>query len=445
MRNRPIPGLYWVVIWLGFGWCAKAETNVFPPFQLDSAREYLRSVCELYQNQSGTNAEALFLRANLLRELGQAKEAEAAARQALESEPNRPDIEYFLANLYIKEDRMDEAAACLRKAVDTRPAIPVRYQKLGMVLDRLGDSAGAEAAFTNAVRLAPGDGTSRLLFGKFLLDRGRAEEAVPQLERACELDPKSPNPAYTLYQAQTKLGQQDAAQKTLEAFRRLKKTENDAMSAAVAGSDLEAYQRMAADFHYRAGVLFLQEGNETLAESHWRQAIKVATESSQAYESLGSLLMKQGRLAEARGCYEALVKLHPEDPVPGVNLGNLLLQLKDLPAAVAELKRVLELDPKQPGALNNLARFYLGARRDLPEALDLSRRLVAVEPRASHYDLLGWAYYANGRTNEAVTACAQAVELEPGNSIYQEHYRRIKAAGGILNPAFAQPNSAKSQ
>jgi Flp pilus assembly protein TadD len=89
------------------------------------------------------------------------------------------------------------------------------------------------------------------------------------------------------------------------------------------------------------------------------------------------------------------------------------------------LRRALELDPAQPAALNNLARHYLGARREPAEALDLAQRLADVQPTAASYDLLGWALYVNGRTNEARTAAARAVELDPANRVYRERLERL--------------------
>jgi Flp pilus assembly protein TadD len=93
---------------------------------------------------------------------------------------------------------------------------------------------------------------------------------------------------------------------------------------------------------------------------------------------------------------------------------------------VEQLKRALQLEPNQPEALNNLARFYLGRRGNLPEALQLSRRLVESDPTAAHYDLLGWALYASGQVKEARDAAAQAVALDPAKAIYRDHYEQLR-------------------
>jgi len=107
----------------------------------------------------------------------------------------------------------------------------------------------------------------------------------------------------------------------------------------------------------------------------------------------------------------------------------LLLQLKD-PAGETELKRILELDSNQAQALHNLARYYLSNGRQLAEALTLCQRLVQVQSSAATYDLLGWAFYANGRTNEALTASAQAVARDPTNAVYRQRHDRLQQMAG---------------
>jgi tetratricopeptide (TPR) repeat protein len=93
---------------------------------------------------------------------------------------------------------------------------------------------------------------------------------------------------------------------------------------------------------------------------------------------------------------------------------------------MAELQRALELDPTQPQALYNLARARLTTRSELPQALELSRRLVEAQPSAESFDLLGWAFYANGKTNDARAAAAQAVKLAPNNAVYRQRLQRLQ-------------------
>jgi len=248
------------------------------------------------------------------------------------------------------------------------------------------------------------------------------------LEKACQLDPKLSGAFYALSQAKSRLGATEAARESMNIFRQLKQSEKAELDARNTGYDDEKFMRvLAAGFQTEVAEYFLRKGQTALAEAHLRQAVRIEPQEPRGHEVLAALLVQTGRLPEARGMYEALVRLKPTQAAYRLNLGTTLLQLKDYPAAVEQLNRALELDPKQPGALGNLARFYLSSRQDLPEALGLCRRLVDSQPTAASYDLLGWACYANGLTNEARLAAAQAVERDPTNTVYRERYQRLQS------------------
>jgi tetratricopeptide (TPR) repeat protein len=421
----------WMGLMPGLGARLGAQTNAFPTFEVQSARQYLETVAQGLEAQAGTNVEAWFIRARLQSQLGHKDQAERLARQGLERAPERADVHVFLADLLIRQDRLEEAARCLRQAVQLNPQIQGGYRRLGMVLDRLGDHRGACEAFGTAIRLLPADATARLLLGRWLLDNGQVKEAVVELEKACQLDPQMASAFYALAQAQTQLGGQEAARKTWQAFQELKQKEKAALDAENAAHDNDREMRaLAAAFHSEAAALFGRQGQESLAEAHLRQAIGIAPQEPQPYELLASFYLGKSRWLEARGLFEELARLRPKQLTYRVTLGTLHLRLGDYLAAEKQFKGVLEADPKQPEALHNLARHYLATGREAPEALVLCRRLVTLQPKAASYDLLGWAFYANGRTNEALAAAAQAVEMDPTNPAYRERYRRLGQVAG---------------
>jgi tetratricopeptide (TPR) repeat protein len=414
---------------LFFSCCAWADPIAFPEFKVETARDYLLAVSQALQAQGGTNADLGFMQARLLTRLGRHDEAEQSARRALAQDPNRADIQSFLADLFIRQDRLADAAVCLRQALQLDPNLAGGYRRLGMVLDNLGNHEEARQTFETGLRLNPQDATGQLLLGRLLLDQGQTKEAAVHLEAACQVDPESANAFYVLSQAQAKLGNREAAQATRKTFETLKEKEKAALDAENAAYDDEkAMRTLASGFHLDAASYYLQQQALPLAEAHLRQAVIVAPQDPRAREMLAAFYMRSGQMQAARAASEDLVRLWPKQVSYRVNFGTLLLQLKDFPAAVGELKQALELDPKQPEALNNLVRFDLGTRRDLPGALVLCRRLVDVQPTSANYDLLGWALYVNGQTKEALAASARAVELEPTNTVYREHHRRLSQA-----------------
>jgi Flp pilus assembly protein TadD len=427
-RSAAWQNLFWIwLLGLSFAWCAWAETAVLPDFTVENARDYLLAVSESVQTQAGDSAETYFIRARLQSELGKKDKAEHLARKALERDPKRPDINLFLADLFVRKDNLTEASRCLRQALELDPKIAGGYRRLGMVLDRLGDREAARNAFETGIRQSPEDATARLLLGRLLLDQGQTEPAAAHLGKACQLDPELANAFYALSQAQLRMGNHAAAKETLKTFQELKQKEKAVMDAENAALDnARAMRNLAAGFHTQVAEILLQQRRDDLAEAHLRQARLISPQEPVPSEMLAGFYIRSRQLPQARSVYEDLVRLCPNQANYRANLGTLLLQLKDFAAAETELKRALELDSQHPEVLNNLVRYYLSSKTNLPEALAMCRRLVSILPTAANYDLLGWACYANGQIENARAASAKAVELDPANPVIRERNRRLQ-------------------
>ena len=418
----------WIVLaGVSLKFCCSAQPAAFPEVGVDAAGDYLRTVTERLQEKHGARTELLFLRARLESQLGQQDEAERFARRALEEDTNRSDIQSFLGDLYIRQARLEDAATSLRKALDLDPKLEGGYRRLGMVLDRLGKHEAAQDTFEAGVRVFPEDATTRLLLGRLLLDHNHVQDAVAHLGKACALAPDSANVFYAFSQAQARAGNRETARETLKTFQELKRKERVVLDAENATRDNDKGMRaLASRFHTDVAAWLLHQQRGAQAETHLLQAMRIDPKEPLSYEGLATLYLQTARLMDARGICEDLVRLWPARVTYRVNLGTLLLQLKDYAAATRELKRALELNPRQPEALNNLARFFLGTRQNLPEALEYCYRLVAIQPSAVNYDLLAWALYSNGRRAEAQTASARSVELEPDNPVFRERQKRLR-------------------
>lgn len=428
-------GLLSVIMVLASLQSSGGETNSFPKFNDESAGDYLKNMIRQVQDRVGDGPEANFVLARIQSQLGDTTEAERLIKRALENHPNNPEMQVFLAGIYIHQDRGEEAASLLRRALESKPGIPGGYSRLGMLLERLGDREGAQRAFERAVIQTPQDATALFLLGKMLLDQDKAREASVHLRKACQWDPGLASAFYVLARAQTQMGELDAAQQTLKRFQVLKQKEKAYFDEKKKGYDDRQVMRvLAAGFHTDVAGLYHRRQELDLAEAHARQAVLINPREPQGYEILVAILAQKGRLQEARAACDTLVRLQPERIIHRLNLSAFLLQLKDYPAAVAELKRALEMDPKHEQALDHLARIYLGTRQELPEALDLCRRLVEIQPSAANYDLLGWACYANSMTNEARSAAAQAVEKDPQNAAYRDRLHRLGGASNTEKP-----------
>ena len=83
------------------------------------------------------------------------------------------------------------AEPAITRALELDDRLPEAHAQLATLRWRSGDFVAAEASFEMALELNPGDSSSLQYYGEYLRTTGRAQEAIPILERALEDDPLS--------------------------------------------------------------------------------------------------------------------------------------------------------------------------------------------------------------------------------------------------------------
>ncbi len=137
--------------------------------------------------------------ANLYNQQGRNDEAETVLREGIDraSEGDEGELQYSLALLLAEEDRLEEAAASLQRAVELIPRARVRYN-YGLVLHRLGRLDDAEAALIEANEGNPRDADVLLALAQLLMDRGELTRAREYARALLQLNPTAPGPQQLL-------------------------------------------------------------------------------------------------------------------------------------------------------------------------------------------------------------------------------------------------------
>lgn len=217
-----------------------------------------------------------------------------------------------LGNVLLKQQRLDEAAACYRQAIDLRPDFSEVHSNLGYVLRKQGRLNEAVACLRKAVHLNPHNPRAHYNLGEAVEKQGRLEEAATCYRKVIDLQPDVPEAHNNLGYA---LGEQDQLDEAIACLRR---------------------------------------------------AIAIRSNYAQAYSNLGFIFGKQQRLQKAVACYRSAVALDPDVPETHNNLGTMLDQQALLDEAIACYRRAITLKPDFAEAHNNLAMALL-ARGDLAE------------------------------------------------------------------------------
>jgi protein O-GlcNAc transferase len=123
-----------------------------------------------------------------LEELGRPDEAEAAYRDALRIDPAYVAALNNLGELLHRRGRLEEARQCFQATLSMGPNRLV-YTRLGAVLWKLGDSAGALDAFERAVAAGSISAEAYYNLGSAQLELGQFEAANRSAREALRLSP----------------------------------------------------------------------------------------------------------------------------------------------------------------------------------------------------------------------------------------------------------------
>ena len=290
-------------------------------------------------------------------------------------------------------DQIREQERALRSLVEGGGASSSKladgYGQIGRLLHAYEFFDSAEAAYLNAVRLAPGAGAWLHLLGYLYQQTGRLDEAAERFGQAVRVQPDDRAASVRLGQVYLSLNRLREAREQFQAV--------EAVFPMLSRNGL--------------GEVALRERRYNEAVSHFRavlerapQATSVHYSLAMAYRGLGQLdaaraeleqrgpgglsvgdpivdglqtlirgergLVAQGRKAyeagqykEAAAAFAKAVDAAPSSATARVNLGLTQLQLGNTAAAIATLQQAFDLAPEDANASRELVRVLLRAGR----------------------------------------------------------------------------------
>ncbi|MGE4533762.1 type IV pilus biogenesis/stability protein PilW [Halomonas sp.] len=135
-----------------------------------------------------------------------------------DTEASPADAYTQLGVAYLERDNLRRAMGALDRALEIAPDDPEALQAMAMVYQRQGEGQLADETFRRALAASPDFTRGRNNYAAFLYDQGRVREACEQLERA-STDAQYPNRAQlfaNLGQCRLELGEVGAARASLQ-------------------------------------------------------------------------------------------------------------------------------------------------------------------------------------------------------------------------------------
>jgi tetratricopeptide (TPR) repeat protein len=268
--------------------------------------------------------------ATLLQDFGQAREAEAQWRRAVQLLPHSERAWFGLGNLLDSDGRAAEAVAAFREALRRRPNSVETRNGLGLALAGLGRFTEAIAEYERALRLKPDFAEARVNLGQALAQRGKMAEATAQYLEVLRRQSNNVPARINLGKLLAVQGRHiEAAAHYREALRL--KPEN-----AVA--------------HYNLGNALNSLGGGDEATAHFAEAVRHNPSFAEARYNLALGLAKQNRNTEVIEQLTEVVRLKPGFPEARFNLGVALAKARRFGEAVEQFRETLLLDPANASA-----------------------------------------------------------------------------------------------
>ena len=358
---------------------------------------------------------------------GNGTEALKFWKKGLELNPRRADIYKSMGWLAMGKGEYEEAIARWRKALEIDPQLPGVHNSIARALMGLGRQKEAIKELEKDIKISPNSGFSYFLLGQGYLQQKEYEKAKKNYEMAVALQPSYTNAYYGLFTVCGRLKERAKAQEYMAIFKKLKaedmKVLKDRNSAF---DDLVAMRKGVAETCIDAERIYRAHGMVEKAEELLKRAATLDPKNTVCFMKLASLYQMTNRISDALEMHKKISQIEPENPTCYLNIGIFSTQLNRFADAEEAFRKAIALAPKSSIGYRELAQLYLKTGRKFPEARELAKKAVVLEPIAVNYFVLCWACDKNGDPANALKAIKQAIQLEPGNLKYKQIYEHIK-------------------
>jgi len=297
------------------------------------------------------------LGARLAEELASVHRGEEAldlARLLARDQPDNGSLYFKLGVIFDTQDKLAEAEAAYREAIRLAPLYLSAHSRLGLVLAKQGKLADAEASFRGALRIDPYIPELNHDLGIALEEQGKLADAEAAYREAIRRRPNYPSGYFGLGNALAKQGK----------------------FAASEAAYWEAIY-LKPDFalaYYNLGVALKQQGKLAEAEAAYREAIRLKPDYPVAHFGLGIALQDQGKLAEAEAAFREAIRLKPDFWNAYFYLGVALRMTGQFGDALVALRRAHELGSRTPEWPHPSVQWV----RDAERLVELNLRLPAI-------------------------------------------------------------------
>lgn len=374
-------------------------------------------------------------------ETGAIEEAAESYLQSIMLNPGYPPAQVRLGRVLLELDRIDDAEAAFRAALQRDNKIAAAVAGLGQVEFERKNYPKAIERFERALVLQPEATQLHYRLGLTYRALGDAEKAKSELARAGERMPSISDPILAFMQAHSQgaehflasarmaeeVGRIDGAIQFYDVATTIDPRNTDALiklgelqgaSGDLVGAlgsfgKVHAIDPKNAIANYYIGTLLEQRGEELEAEAYYRAALETSPQLVEPRMLLANSLMRRREFREAGDHYAQIATQLPKETEVIFLLGMAWIAAGECQWAHPVLRRALVMKPDDGPVMIALARTYStcadASGPELKQALDAAMRIYAKEGTPQSAETLAMAAAANGLFNDAIEFQAQAI------------------------------------
>lgn len=324
--------------------------------------------------------------------------------------------------------KLDDAEKSFARVVEKAPDnVSARYN-LGVIAERKGDIAGAQAQYEAAHKLDANHEPTLLNLGKIYRLQAKVDKAIALYEAALaapgkEYDVQLLNNLAVSYRLSKQYDKAEASLRKL-----LSRTKDNA----------DAYKNLA--------LVYYDQGKYSLAEFISGNARKLDEKDPGVYNNLGMIYLATNQKPLALAQFRKAVELNPEFAPGHMNIGAMALTYRDYETAEQSLRKALQLDPNSPEA-----RLYLAYALDGQKGRDSKKGVEAGGEFEKYLTVrtddgqavcgAGWAYSVDKAGWEKAVSFLEKCKSWSGNTPtdIQLIDAKLKGLASMIKAGQAQP------
>jgi tetratricopeptide (TPR) repeat protein len=379
-------------------------------------------------------ARSLMEEAERAREANRIDEAIAKYRRAIDVAPALASAYVNLGALYFKQGKVAEAYDTFVRGVTNAPADRTLLSNAAAAAQQLGKSADALKYVDEAISKSPRDPALHSLRSTVLRSLNRKEDALAAISQAAQLAPDDAKYQFTLGNTLVALNRKD-----------------DAIAAYRKAVDLD---RTFLRAYFNLGALLFDRGRYDEALDAYHMALApidqafanhqpVEAINARAYANLGAIYLKQQKWTEAIDAYQKAANLD-DGPAAHYNLGFLYFTTGKTDRAQQEYRKALARDASLPLAYLHLGTIAFRAAK-YDDAIKLLRDGMPhfdTESKLPALRMLGRAQLIKGDRVSARASLEDALKIDANDAEsllllgrMARHDHRLEEANALLERA----------